>query len=197
MHPRGTSPESVPGHSSGRETQDDPYSPDSGINGPTVGRNVSRGLGSDGEDFTDLLGAILQSQGRTKGERAMIRRFCCYIDKVFDFGDRVRLLRDKRQRPRIPTSAIWTSAFTMFAMHHGSLNAIESELRIPKRLDGLVGSAKPSADRIGDVFCLIPPEDLRAMLSGINHQLGRNKVFNKAAPWRFAALDGHEFFSQS
>jgi hypothetical protein len=35
------------------------------------------------------------------------------------------------------------------------------------------------------------------MLSGINHQLGRNKVFNKAGSWRFAALDGHEFFSQS
>ena len=106
----------------------------------------------------------------------MMRRFCCYIDKVFGFGDRVRSLRDERQRPRIPTSAIWTSAFAMFAMHRGSLNAIESELRAPKRLDGLVGSAKPSADRIGDVFCLIPPEDLRTMLSGINHQLGRNKV---------------------
>ncbi len=85
----------------------------------------------------------------------------------------------------------------MFAMHRGSLNAIESQLHIPKRLDGLVGSSKPSADRIGDVFCLIPPEDLRTMLSGINHQLGRNKVFNKAGPWRFVALDGHEFFSQS
>ncbi len=85
----------------------------------------------------------------------------------------------------------------MFAMQRGSLNAIESELRIPKRLDGLVGRDKPSADRIGGVFCLIPPEDLRTMLSEINHQLGRNKVFNKAGPWRFVALDGHEFFSQS
>ena len=127
----------------------------------------------------------------------MMRRFCCYIDKVFDFGDRVRMLRDSRQRPRIPTSGIWMSAFAMFAMHHGSLNAIESELRIPKRLDGLVGPDKPSADRIGDVFCLVPPEQLRAMLCGINHQLGRNKVFDKAGPWRFVALDGHEFFSQS
>jgi hypothetical protein len=89
------------------------------------------------------------------------------------------------------------SAFAMFAMHHGSLNAIESELRIPKRLDGLVGSAKPSAERIGDVFCLIPPEDLRTMLCGINHRLGRNKVFDKAWLWRFVALDGHEFFPQS
>ena len=127
----------------------------------------------------------------------MMRRFSCYIDKVFDFGERLRRLRDERQRPRIPISAIWMSAFGMFAMHRGSLNAIESELRVPKRLDGLVGSAKPSADRIGDVFCLLPPEDLRAMLSGINHQLGRNKIFNKAGPWRFVALDAHEFLSQS
>ena len=74
---------------------------------------------------------------------------------------------------------------------------MESELRVCQRLDGLVGSDKPSADRIGDVFCLIPPEQVRAMLSGINHQLGRNKVFEKAGPWRFVALDGHEFFSQS
>jgi hypothetical protein len=154
-------------------------------------------MGTDGEDFSDLLGAVRQNKATTKGERPMMRRFCCYIEKVFDFGDRVRTLRDQRQRPRIPTSAIWTSAFAMFAMHRGSLNAIESELRVPKRLDGLVGSAKPSADRIGHVFCLIPPEDLRTMLSRINHRLGRNKVFNKAGPWRFVALDGHEFFFQS
>lgn len=127
----------------------------------------------------------------------MMRRFCGYIDKVFDFGDRVRAFRDERQRPRIPTSAIWMSAFAMFAMHRGSLNATESDLRIPKRLDALVGPNKPSADRIGDVFCLIPTEQLRAMLSEINHQLGRNKVFDKAGPWRFVALDGHEFFSLS
>ena len=127
----------------------------------------------------------------------MMRRFCGYIDKVFDFGDRVKQIQDSRQKARIPTSAIWMSAFFMFAMHRGSLNAIESELRVPKRLDDLVGSAKPSADRIGDVFCRIPPEDLRTLLCGINHQLGRNKVFDKGGPWRFAALDGHEFFSQS
>jgi hypothetical protein len=127
----------------------------------------------------------------------MMLRFCCYIDKVFDFGDRVREIHDSRQKARIPTSAIWMSAFFMFAMHRGSLNAIESELRVPKRLDGLLGSRKPSADRMGDVFALIPSEELRAMLSEINHQLGRKKGFGKEGPWRFVALDGHEFFSQS
>jgi hypothetical protein len=117
--------------------------------------------------------------------------------EYIDFGDGIREIHDSRQRARIPTSAIWMNAFFMFALNRGSLNAIESELRVAKRLDGLLGSHKPSADRMGDVFGLIPSEELRAMLSEINHQLGRNKVFGKEGPWRFVALDGHEFFSQS
>jgi hypothetical protein len=127
----------------------------------------------------------------------MMSRFGRYVEKVFDFGDRVRAIHDGRQRPRIPTSAIWLSVFLMFATRRGSLNAIEGELHRSKRFECLIGSHQPSADRMGDVFCLIPSEQLRSMLSGINHQLGRNKVFDKEGPLRFAALDGHEFFSQS
>ena len=127
----------------------------------------------------------------------MMSRFCRYVEKVFDFGQRVKVIQDSRPKPRIPTAAIWLSVFLMFATRRGSLNAIESELYRSKRLEYLMGSRKPSADRIGVVFCLIPSGQLRAMLSGINHRLGRNKVFGKEGPLRFAALDGHEFFSQS
>lgn len=127
----------------------------------------------------------------------MMLRFCRYVEKVFDFGQRVKALRDTRPKPRIPTAAIWLSVFLMFATRRGSLNAIESELHRSKRLEWLIGSHKPSADRMGDVFCLIPSEQLRALLSGINHQLSRNKLFDKEGPLRFAAMDGHEFFSQS
>ena len=127
----------------------------------------------------------------------MMRRFCCYIDKVFNFGQRVKAIQDSQPKPRIPTAAIWLSAFLMLATRRESLNAIESELHRSNRFECLIGFHKPSADRMGDVFCLIPSEQLRAMLSGINHQLGRNKVFGKEGPLRFAAMDGHEFFSQS
>jgi len=127
----------------------------------------------------------------------MMLRFCRYLEKVFDFGQRVKAIHDTRRKPRIPSAAIWLSAFFMFVTRRGSLNAIESERYRSKRFDRLIGFHKPSADRLGDVFCLIPSEQLRAMLSGINHQLGRNKVFSKEGPLRFAALDGHEFFSQS
>jgi hypothetical protein len=127
----------------------------------------------------------------------MMSRFCRYVEKVFNFSQRVKAIHDTRRKPRIPTAAIWLSAFFMFVTRRGSLNAIECELYRSKRFDRLVGFHKPSADRMGDVFCLIPSEQLRVMLSGINHQLGRNKVFGKEGPLRFVALDGHEFFSQS
>ena len=45
----------------------------------------------------------------------MMSRFCRYVQKVFDFAQRVRALQDSRQKPRIPTAAIWLSAFLMFA----------------------------------------------------------------------------------
>jgi ribosomal 50S subunit-associated protein YjgA (DUF615 family) len=79
----------------------------------------------------------------------------------------------------------------------GSLNALEGELRVPRRWEKIVGARKPSADRIGQVMDQIDPEPLRDMLSGINHKLRRNKALDES-PWplRFAVLDGHEFFSQ-
>lgn len=127
----------------------------------------------------------------------MLSRFFQYIDKVFDLGKAVAKLTDSRLKPQIATTAIWLSAFVMFATRRRSLNAIEVDLRVPKRLDDLMGARKPSVDTIGRDFCLIDTELLRAMLSGINHQLGRNKALYNDWPIRIAAVDGHEFFSQS
>jgi len=49
----------------------------------------------------------------------MMSRFCRYVEKVFDFGQRVKAIQDSRQKPRIPTAAIWLSAFLMFATRRG------------------------------------------------------------------------------
>jgi len=125
----------------------------------------------------------------------MVSRFFQYIDKVFGFSGVLDTLEDGRIMPQIPTAAVWLCAFVMFATRRGSLNAIETDLRVPKRVDGLVGARKPSADTIGRVLGLMEPEALRAMLSGINHQLGRNKVLQNHWPLRFVSVDGHEFFS--
>ena len=126
----------------------------------------------------------------------MMKRFCCYIEKIFDFSKQLHALRDARKRPRIPTHAIWGSAFFLFVLRHRSLNGMEQDIREPKRVERVIGKIKPSAYRIGDVMGLMEPDQLREMLSRINHQLKRNKALRNDWPLRVAVFDGHEFFSQ-
>jgi hypothetical protein len=126
----------------------------------------------------------------------VLARFSRYLEKVFDFGQLLATVRDTRPKPRIPARAIWGSAFAMAVLRSGSLNAIESALRLPRRLEKFVGPLKPSADTLGRVAAQIDPQILRTMLCTINHRLGRNKVFPKRWPLCFVAVDGHEFFPQ-
>ena len=125
----------------------------------------------------------------------MMNRFCRYIEKVFDFSGRMAQLKDPRRRPRIPLGAIWGSVFFLFVLRQRSLNALEGQLRQPRRMERLIGPQKPSADRLGQVLSKMDPNQLRAMLSGVNHQVGRNKGLKNGWPFRVGALDGHEFFS--
>ena len=125
----------------------------------------------------------------------MMARFCAYISKVFDLPAALATLQDDRERPQVCTMAVWSSVFALFATQRGSLHALEGELRIPKRLEALVGPRKPSADTIGRVFAGMDPQPLRALLAGIVRRLGRNKVLPSPWPLRFVVLDGHEFFS--
>jgi hypothetical protein len=125
----------------------------------------------------------------------MMSRFCHYIEKVFDWGSRTAQLQDPRRRPRIPLGAIWGSVFFLFVLRQRSLNAMEGQLRQPQRMERLLGQKKPSADRIGQILSGMEPEQLRALLSGLNHQWGRNKGLKNGWPLRVGAIDGHEFFS--
>jgi hypothetical protein len=160
-------------------------------------RQLSGGLAIDGEDLVVLSEAAGSDQGATqRRETLMMRRFCGYLEKVFDFGKQIHTLRDTRLCPRIPTVAIWGSVFFLFVMRHRSLNGMEQDLREPKRVERLIGKIKPSADRMGDVLGMMAPDELRAMLSRVNHRLKRNKALRSRWPFRVAVLDGHEFFSQ-
>lgn len=161
-----------------------------------MGRQLSGGLAADGTDLGDLHEAVFSEERKVERQTAMMARFCRYIEKVFDFAEQINTLRDTRKRPRIPTFCLWASVFFLFVLRRGSLNAMECELRRPKRMERLIGKVKPSADRMGDVMGWIAPDQLREMLCRINHQLGRNKGFAKGGPLRFVAVDGHEFFSQ-
>ena len=125
----------------------------------------------------------------------MMARFCRYVDKVFRFGQHLKSLSDTRQQPVIPTSAVFASAWTLFVTARGSLNSLEKDARIPSRLRGLVGPRAPSADTIGRVYRQMPSQELRQMLSSINHQVRRNKALGGGGDLMIVAVDGHEFFS--
>ena len=124
----------------------------------------------------------------------MMARFCGYIDKVFHVGKLMQTLHDARQRPVIPTEAVFASALTMFATARQSLNQLEKELRVPARLRGIVGPRLPSADSIGRIYAQIDRQPLEQMLSALNHQVRRNKGL-RVGDWKIVAVDGHEFFS--
>ena len=126
----------------------------------------------------------------------MMPRFCAYVEKVFQLGARLGSLRDRRARPVIPVTSVFAFAFTMFASARGSLHGMESDVRIPARLRGLVGPHVPSSDTVGRVYGLMDSAPLRQMLRDFALQLKRNKALSNGGNWYFAAVDGHEFFRQ-
>ena len=125
----------------------------------------------------------------------MFKRFSDYIDKVFDFGRRLREITDTRVRPHISTLSVLLSSFTMHVTRLGSLNAMDAELHLPKKLESIIGNVTPSIDTIGRVFTKIRPDDIRAFHWGNCYKLKRNKAITTDYPLTAVGIDGHEFFS--
>jgi hypothetical protein len=125
----------------------------------------------------------------------MFRRFFDYTDKVFDFSKSLSQITDTRSRPQISTQSVLMSSFIMHLTRLGSLNALDAELRLPKRIESFIGKDKPSVDTIGRVFAKIIPAQLRAVLWNNCYQLKRNKALETTFPLNAVGIDGHEFFS--
>jgi hypothetical protein len=127
----------------------------------------------------------------------MMARFLAYSEKVFSLSALVAQLKDGRAAPRIPTAAVFAAAFSMFATQRRSLHAADQERRLSSAWRKLTGDHAPSEDTVGRVFTTLDSQGLRALLHQINDRLKRNKALPTASGYRFAAVDGHEFFSQS
>ena len=91
----------------------------------------------------------------------MLKRFFDYADKVFDFSKALSEITDTRSKPQISTQSVLMSSFIMHLTRLGRLNALDAELRLPKRIESFIGKDKPSVDTIGGVFTKIIPDGLR------------------------------------
>ncbi|MEA1877731.1 MAG: hypothetical protein U9N86_12815 [Bacteroidota bacterium] len=125
----------------------------------------------------------------------MLRRFFDYTDKVFGFSKAMSEITDIRTKPQINTQSVLMSSFIMHLTRLGSLNALDVELRLPKKIKSFIGKDKPSVDTIGEVFTKIIPDDLRRLHWNNCYQLKRNKALDTDLPLNAIGVDGHEFFS--
>jgi hypothetical protein len=126
----------------------------------------------------------------------MMVRFYSYIDKVFQFRRLIGSLTDSRLEPVIPTAAVFSAAFAMFATCRGSLNGIDLDRHFPGRMEKFVGPRVPSGDTIGRVYTQLDSGTLREVLRDVHLRIKRNKMLHNTTDWMFAAVDGHEFFRQ-
>jgi len=125
----------------------------------------------------------------------MLRRFFDYADRVFGFGKAMSKITDIRLKPQINTRSVLMSSLIMQLTRLGSLNALDVELRLPKKIESFIGKDKPSVDTIGEVFTKIIPDDLRRWHWDNCYRLKRNKVLGTDLPLNAIGIDGHEFFS--
>ena len=126
----------------------------------------------------------------------MIRRFCQYVAKVFGLPALMARLRDSRQHPLYSTQHVWQTVALLLATGRGSLHAIEADRHARQQGGVKPGTGPPCDDTLGRVFEALDPEPVRQMLADIHLQLKRNKALPLVSNLRFAAVDGHEFFSQ-
>jgi hypothetical protein len=117
------------------------------------------------------------------------------VDKVFPFREHLPELTDSRLQPVIPISAIFLTAFVMFATQRPSLNALEPDRRLPARFRGLVGRQVPSTDTVGRVYAQLASDPLRDWLAAVAFVLKRNKALPSPSGWYRVAVDGHELFA--
>jgi hypothetical protein len=125
----------------------------------------------------------------------MLRRFFDYADKVFDFSKLLSEITDTRIKPQISTQSVLMSSFIMQMTRMGSLNALDVELSLPKKIENFIGKDKPSVDTIGRIYTKIESDQLRTFLWNACYQLKRNKALNTDLPLNAIGVDGHEFFS--
>ena len=121
-------------------------------------------------------------------------RFEAYLDKVFDFTERVSALPEGRQYPQHPWKKVFDTVFLGTACQFASLHEIETECRTGalRRRIGLI-----SEDTLRYTLQRQNPDDILQLGCEVSRRLKRNAVLH--SDWArgrvVAAVDGTEICS--
>lgn len=97
----------------------------------------------------------------------MLRRFLRYVERLYGVKEELASVRDRRQKPQLPTFSVVAGLFLMACIQAGSLNGIGQALRNgPARCvwHKWLGGDLPSADRLGEVAAILDVDQLRKVL---------------------------------
>ena len=119
------------------------------------------------------------------------RQFEAYLDKVFDWSDRVAALPEGRQSPRHSWKKVWDAVFLGAAVQIPNLHRLEAECRggvLAQRIGAL------SEDTLGYALQRQDPAPVFALGCEVARRLKRNGVLHSdwARGRLVAAVDGIE-----
>jgi hypothetical protein len=123
--------------------------------------------------------------------------FDAYVDKVFHLRDAFSSLRDARQDPDIPATAVFQALFYGFVFRLPSFKALEADIAQPQ-LQKHIGAPRPFRDdTLRYSLASFFTEPLEQMLVAVSRRLKRNKAFDpgRVQGHLVAALDGVEVLS--
>jgi hypothetical protein len=130
----------------------------------------------------------------TSGKETIIvlRRLIAYSEKIFQLSkDIVTLVSDRREKPRISTTAVVKSSLVLFWARMGSSNAWEQVGRA-RFWQRWLGEPAFSADTLGRVHALLDANGLRQGIHDVYEHLKRNKALPDIYGLGVVVLDGHE-----
>lgn len=130
-----------------------------------------------------------------------LRQFLAYCHKVFSLKRLLSGIRDRRQKPEIPTSLVSRIVFLTGLLRIRSFNALEPRLSEPSLVRALNASLRRcgkicSVDTLGYSLSRMEIESARSSLEQMVKKAERNKAFREG--WlrslRYVAIDGWEAF---
>jgi hypothetical protein len=122
----------------------------------------------------------------------VLRRLIAYSEKIFQLSkDIVKLVSDRREKPRISTAAVVKSSLVLFWARMGSINAWEQVGRA-RFWQCWLGEPTFSADTLGRVHALLDANRLRQGIHDVYERLKRNKALPDIYGLGVVVLDGHE-----